>query len=79
MIVPIKMVKIITTKVGDPFSKESEQGPQVDGEQQEKVLYFGFSATGALVVRAVIKIFFTPVQSPIPYFCSEAHKAVYAV
>ena len=42
MIVPIKIVKIITTKVGDPFSKESEQGPQVDGEQQEKVLYFGF-------------------------------------
>ena len=37
MIVPIKIVKIIITKVGDPFSKESEQGPQVDGEQQEKV------------------------------------------
>ena len=42
MIDLIKMVKIIITKVGDPFSKESEQGPQVDGEQQEKVLYFGF-------------------------------------
>merc|ERR1712013_214899 len=27
-------------KVGDPFSKESEQGPQVDGEQQEKVLSY---------------------------------------
>ena len=53
MIVPIKIVKIITTKVGDPFSKESEQGPQVDGEQQEKVLYFIFSTAGALVVRAV--------------------------
>ena len=53
MIDLIKIFKIITTKVGDPFSKESEQGPQVDGEQQEKVLYFIFSTAGALVVRAV--------------------------
>jgi len=27
-------------KVGDPFNKENEQGPQVDGEQQEKVLSY---------------------------------------
>ena len=33
----IMIITIIITKVGDPFSKESEQGPQVDGEQQEKV------------------------------------------
>ena len=53
MIDLIKMFKILTTKVGDPFSKESEQGPQVDGEQQEKVQYFVFITAGALVVIAV--------------------------
>ena len=66
MIDLIKMVKILITKVGDPFSKESEQGPQVDGEQQEKVLYFIFSAAGALVVRLSL-LRYSSLQSSHPF------------
>ena len=67
-------------QVGDPFSKESEQGPQVDGEQQEKVK-ISFDKTETILVAEPIAVTETilvavpvSVQIPVVYPVSVAQQ-----
>ena len=46
--------------MGDPFSKENEQGPQVDQEQQDKVcshMYYSNPETNFYILLLIFKYF----------------------
>ena len=52
----IILAKQHLSKVGDPFNKENEQGPQVDGEQQEKVKLSSDVVVVFVVVGTIIHV-----------------------